>query len=99
MALTFSEVTRTLTANKRVVVADVTLDNSYPTGGEAISPSDVGLQAFEAVLIPSINNAGTRFLVWDQANSKVKVLTALSTEAANASDQSTTVFRATFIGS
>ncbi len=99
MALTFTEVVRSATRNRRLVVTDVTLDNSYPTGGEVINPSDVGLTSFDAVIIPNISNAGTRFLTWDQANSKVKVYTALSTEAANASDQSTVAFRATFIGS
>ncbi len=49
MALTVSRVTRSTFGNKRIVIADVTFDSSYPTGGESLTASDVGLRKIEAV--------------------------------------------------
>jgi hypothetical protein len=98
MALTFgTDRQRTVYGDKRVVTLDVTFDNSYPTGGEVINPSDVGMTRFDYVH-PQQPKAATRIVTWDYANSKALLYTALSTEAANASDQSAIVATFMFIG-
>lgn len=53
MALTQTEIARTVFGNKRVVLTDVTFDASYPTGGESFLPADVGLVAIDAVIAAS----------------------------------------------
>lgn len=50
MALTISVVRRTVFGNMRVVTADLTFDNSYPTNGEPFVAADVGLTALDLVL-------------------------------------------------
>ena len=52
MALTFSIVTRTLhpEGGKRMNVVDITFDSSYPTGGEAVTPNQLGLNTIDRVL-------------------------------------------------
>lgn len=52
MALTFSEISRTIFGNKRIVVTEITFDSSYATGGEALTPANLGLASIDA-LIPS----------------------------------------------
>lgn len=49
MALTISNVARTVFGNKRVVFADVTFDNSYPTGGLDLAPGDFGLRHIDFI--------------------------------------------------
>lgn len=36
--------------NSKVVLAEITMDNSYPTGGEAVVPSDFGLSGIDAMI-------------------------------------------------
>lgn len=98
MALTITEVVRSALRNKRYLVVDIQFDNSYPTGGEAVAASDFGLSSIDDLRVPSQNAAGTRLFAWDQANSKIKVFTAVGTEATNASDQSTQTVRVHVIG-
>ena len=61
MALTITEIHRSVFGNKRVITADVDFDASYPTGGEALAPADVGLAGFDIVLTSamSISNTAT----------------------------------------
>lgn len=46
MALTITKIANAdyTEANKRVRVRSVTFDSSYPTGGESLTPADVGLR-------------------------------------------------------
>lgn len=72
MALSFAESSRSVWGDKREVVTVVTFDSSYPTGGEAITPSQFGLVAIEYVdanPLVSVDND----VYWDQANSKLFV--------------------------
>lgn len=90
MALSFSITDQTVVGDQRRVVATVTFDSSYPTGGEAVTPSNFGLQSIRNVE-PAVPVAGSRLVAWDGTNSKLKVFTAIGTEAADTSDQSTII--------
>lgn len=81
--------------DKRVHAYGITFDNSYPTGGEAVTAGLVGLNTIQFV-IPLVN--GANFSVWDRTNSKLLIYTADGVEAANASDQSAVTVEAVFIG-
>jgi len=56
----------------KICIVGLTLDNSYLTGGEAILPSDFGMNGILAVqILPQ----GTDYdFVWDAANGKIKAL-------------------------
>jgi hypothetical protein len=95
MALTIAIVNRNVSGAQKQVIADVTFDNSYPTGGEAFAPSDVdpgesSSSAFHFVVIGmnDVTLADQREVDYDYTNKKLMVKTAITTEATNASDQS-----------
>jgi hypothetical protein len=92
MALTIQFVRNPSTPNRHEVVADVTFDNSYPTGGESLTAADLGLPDV-VHLEARQKGVGTRIAEYDYSGSKLKLFTALGTEAANASDQSAIVVR------
>lgn len=97
MALTVTPTADAVTAAKRHVIGDIRIvygeiqfDNSYPTGGEAIVAKDLGFDVrIDEIFFQPFDNAASRIAVYDKAAGKVKLFTAMSTEAANASDQST----------
>lgn len=100
MALTISIVRRNVVGSQKSVIADVTFDNSYPTGGEAFAPSDVDpaedSSASFDVLHVGMNDAtiaDQRLVDYDYTNKKLVVRTAVNTEATNASDQSAVTVR------
>lgn len=70
----------------RVVTGQFDFDSSYPTGGEDITGI---FDKFASVLGCVFETRGNRVFETDYTNKKVKVFTALNTEAAAASDQST----------
>ena len=70
MALTISVVERTVFGNKRIVFADVDFDSSYPTGGESLQASDVGLKAID--FLQATPKSGYIF-EYDYTNEKLKV--------------------------
>lgn len=94
MALSITKIAKTTTGSTEVVVADITFDSSYATGGEALTASDLGLKA-KAIdhLVATQKGVASRIAEYDYANEKLKLFTAISTEAANASDQSAVVVR------
>jgi len=61
--------------NGRGVVADVAMDSSYPTDGEALTPQQFGLTVLNFVL-PS--PASGYLFEFDHANSKLKAFTPTS---------------------
>lgn len=65
----------------RVNIIDVTFDSSYPTGGEALTPEDCGMQSIEAVL-PQLGDTGY-VVLYDRTNEK---LLAYMGDNNNASD-------------
>lgn len=47
MALTIDSFTRTVFGNKRAVICNVDFDDSYPTGGESLTPTNLGLRKID----------------------------------------------------
>lgn len=75
MALTISLVEVFVIGDRKAVVADVTFDNNYPTDGEALTGTNLGLD-IELNFVSSgaaMNAAGTSAVVtrYDHANSKL----------------------------
>lgn len=58
--------------DRRAVVADVDFDNSYPTNGESLKASDLGLTSRIDLLVAA-PDSGLIF-EYDHANSKLKAL-------------------------
>jgi hypothetical protein len=73
MALTVTEITRTTFGKRRAVLATVTFDSSYATGGEDFTPAAVGLVSFDAVFATaSVNSTPVAEVVrFDAANNKL----------------------------
>jgi len=69
MTLTHSIQKRSTFGNKRVRTVDIAFDSSYPTGGESLTASDLGLSVVDLV-IPS-PKSGYVF-EYDYTNSKIK---------------------------
>lgn len=90
MAASSVAVTRIHTPGDRFEVHAVfTPSTSYPAGGEPFTPSQFGLTTIEWVVAAAASADGTRLVTWDKTNNKLRIYTAIGTEAANASDQST----------
>ena len=70
MALTLSAVTPGQTGNRRTSQCVLAFDSSYPTGGEALTPGQVGLQVIESA---SIEPKGGYVFEYDYTNQKIKV--------------------------
>lgn len=69
MSISVNIVKRTKALNAYYIVADVTLDTSYPTGGEVVSHGELGLTSIDFVL-PS--PAAGYIFEFDHANNKLK---------------------------
>ena len=86
------------------VVAELTGDTSYATGGYGLTAKQLGLNVIENVLPQS--PAGGKFWEYDFANKKIKVLELATTEGgatalaevANESDQSKSVTKIVAFG-
>lgn len=112
MALQFAKVSDAVGVQGtiRETFYDVTLDASYPTGGEAIAPNEVGLGTIihgaNVIGQRRTNGAATTAYVaqWDHIAGKLQVFvtgTAADTplnEVANATSLATVVFRIRFVG-
>lgn len=89
--------------NSKVVLCDVTMDSSYPTGGEALAPSDFGLLGINHVIVGAPPLGG--FLpAYDPTNLKLKLFVSttgtpsLLIEHANATSASTAVIPCVVFG-
>lgn len=101
MAAAVSLIEQTVEGNKRVGVADVTFDNSYPTGGEAVTPSQFGLTNATYGICNVKTVGGTvnvANVYYDRANKKLLVFDETPAEAANAADLSTLVVQVKMFG-
>lgn len=90
------------THNHALVFATVGFDSSYPTGGEAIAGSDVGLRSIIAGFAAGADDAKYHGF-WDQTNLKLKLYvedgtSGIEAEAANESDQSAVNVPVIFVG-
>jgi len=59
-ALTVSNDVATVFGNKHIRVADITWDSSYATGGEELTPANLGLTSID-VVVPLTDNAAWVF--------------------------------------
>ena len=90
-------------ASKNLVVATVTFDSSYPTGGEAIAVTDFpSLSSIDEVIVGSTDEAGISAR-WDKANSKLKLMdedntSGIEAEFANAGDASGVIVTLLVVG-
>ncbi len=96
MALTLTEIRKGVVGDLRYSIQDVAFDSSYPTGGEDITPADVGLGT---ILMAEGNDVDTPGIVanFDPAASKM-MLAVAGAQPSNASDQSAVVARVLFLG-
>lgn len=53
-------------------IAEITFDNSYPTGGESVTAAQFGLQSIDMVVL---SGSGGYIAEYDYTNNKIKVLT------------------------
>lgn len=84
MALTVSEITRTVYGNRKVLLATVTFDDSYPTGGEALTAATLGFTSIDVVRCTPGIDAGPTVIqcVYSKATSKLLAFrTAAATPA------------------
>lgn len=104
MALTIEDSKQGVEDQYRWVEATITFDGSYPTGGETVTPSAIGLRTvakvYEVISEGTAAGALGRVVadVADPAAPKLVVYTAASTELANEGDASTVVGRFRFLG-
>lgn len=96
MAVTVTIVKRGKLNNSNHVIADITMDSSYATGGEAVTPALFGLGKIHTVQVPAV--VGSRLAEYDNANSKIKMYSAVGTEVVAATNLSAVSFRAVVIG-
>lgn len=85
----------------RVTCANVTLDSSYPTGGESVTPAQLGLEAVDYAIVNVKSVGGTVNVAnasYDAATSKIKVHDETPAEVANTSDLSTLVVQIVAFG-
>lgn len=72
MALTITPKRCYVTGDRRTVVAEVTFDSSYPTGGESLTAADLGLElGMDQIEIGGASSTGHVFQ-YDWATSKLK---------------------------
>lgn len=100
MALTFTQPADAvrpyhIIGDLKLVAKKVTFDDSYPTNGEAISPSDFGLAKIIWVQVNAMSDVVTKHVRWSEAAGAHKLVvyvedgtSGISAEAANGSDQS-----------
>jgi hypothetical protein len=95
MALTIAINKRDKTIGKKVVYATITLDSSYATGGESITPGSLGLTSIDFILFDGGLGYRPQF---DYANSKIMMYTSAGTQTTNATDLSSIVLKALVFG-
>lgn len=89
MAVTATKVFTDIPGADRVTVTDVVFDSSYPTGGESLTPSDLGLSTVDFA-IATVKVAGTGSVTnvrYDAANQKLLAYGAAA-QISNATDLS-----------
>lgn len=77
--------------NRRQVVVDVTLDNSYPTGGYALSLATLGVDGVTDYVIATSTSTGHTFS-YNYSTSKLMAFNG-TTQIANTTDLSAVVVR------
>ena len=87
-------------ADREELALDLTGDASYPAGGYDLTAETLPLRC--GILIDTVDGRsedGSLFLVWDEANSKVKIhQVSDGAEVAGATDLSAQTFKARILG-
>ena len=86
MSLTITNKEFAVFGSKRIVFCDIAFDASYPTGGESLTPGDLGLSV--ATHVSVAGNSGYVF-EYDYTNEKVKAMTPTAAQAAVTTDKVT----------
>lgn len=75
MAVTSTRVVSLAEDGTRMVHATVLMDSSYPTGGEVITPNDLGLVRITGAIVGNAVDATPEAFCgsWDQTNKKLLV--------------------------
>lgn len=98
MAATFTAIEVLHTGSERLWCGTFTPDTSYPTGGYPVTAATLQIDGVNVVsCVPagvgiSGANGASRLCGYDPSTGKIKVFTAIGTEAANGSDQSAATF-------
>lgn len=95
MAATVVQVKRSKFMNMYAIVADVTLDASYPTGGYQLDPAPFGLTTFDFVL-PSSNKG--YIAEFDHTTGKMLIHSASTTQVTNGTSLATVKIRVLAMG-
>lgn len=91
MALSYNIVERGAFGQMFIRIVDITMDNSYPSGGWALSPASMGFGTNGTILaVVPFNDISGRFPFWDRTNNKLMIRDA-SGAANAASPEITTV--------
>jgi hypothetical protein len=102
MAITVTVVDRMKMQPKRAVIADVAFDDSYPTGGEAITAANFGLVSLSHIIFIDPSIGADKRVVHDRANGKLMIYAeaadGVQAEAANESNQAAVSVRVMAIG-
>lgn len=95
MALTVKQVRRIKLGGANAVVADVTFDTQYPTGGEDITPTQLGITALDTILA---EKSGGYSFEYNHTTKKLIAYVAAGTEVVDTTDIHTVTARITVIG-
>lgn len=97
MAYTVSNLVRRNVGGRREATATITFGTGYPTGGEILPPSALGMNRIESLVVTEDPGA-TRIVRWNPSTNALAVFTALNTQAANASNQTGVVVQVSAVG-
>jgi len=86
---------RFVIGNRKCVIATITGDSSYPTGGSALTPAQLGLRNIDYADTPQA--VGGVSFTFDRTNNKLLSFTG-GTQTTNATNQSSISVRMMFIG-
>lgn len=95
MAATATITSRDKQAQRKIVYGTVVLDSSYATGGESITPPELGLGQID--FITFTNTTGYKY-EFDYTNNKIKSYTSGGTETTSTTDLSSVTARYMAIG-
>ncbi len=83
MALTITEKNRSVFGNKKIVIADIDFDTSYPTGGEGLTAANLGLTGVDFLQVSGKNGY---IFEYDYSNAKLLAYTPTIVGAAHTHD-------------
>lgn len=96
MALTIAPVRTFVIGDHRAVIADVTFDSSYVTGGESLTQTDLGLTRTLSFVSATVATTG-HTCPYDYTNSKLLAFNG-TTQIANTTDLSAVTTRVFAVG-